>query len=37
MKKIVLSMAAIATVAIAGGDITPVEPVVEVKNTVLAC
>ena len=33
MKKIVLSMAAVASVAIAGGDITPVEPVVEVKNT----
>ncbi len=33
MKKIVLSMAAIATVSMAGGDIAPVEPVVEVKNT----
>ncbi len=33
MKKIVLSIAAIATVAMAGGDIAPVEPVVEVENT----
>jgi len=33
MKKIALSMAALATVSMAGGDITPVEPVVEVKNT----
>ena len=30
MKKIVLSIAAIATVAIAGGDITPLEPTVDV-------
>jgi len=33
MKKIVLSMAAVASVAVAGGDIAPVEPVVEVENT----
>jgi hypothetical protein len=33
MKKIVLSMAAIATVTMAGGDIAPVEPTVEVGNT----
>jgi len=32
MKKIALSMAAVASVAMAGGDISPVEPVVEVKN-----
>ncbi|RLA69275.1 MAG: hypothetical protein DRG09_06190 [Epsilonproteobacteria bacterium] len=36
MKKIVLSMAAVASVVFADGDITPVEPVVEVKNTTLA-
>jgi len=33
MRKIALSMAALATVSMAGGDITPVEPLVEVKNT----
>jgi hypothetical protein len=33
MKKIALSIAAVASVAMAGGDIIPVEPVVEVKNT----
>jgi len=32
MKKIALSMAAVASVAMAGGDIAPVEPVVEVQN-----
>ncbi|WP_373031708.1 putative porin [Sulfurovum sp.] len=32
MKKIVLSIAAVATAAMAGGDITPVEPVVEVAS-----
>jgi len=32
MKKIVLSMAAIATVSMAGGDIAPVEPVVETES-----
>lgn len=36
MKKIVLSMAAVASVAMAGGDIAPVEPVVEVTNTTAA-
>jgi len=33
MKKIALSIATIATVSMAGGDIAPVEPVVEVENT----
>jgi hypothetical protein len=32
MKKIVLSMAAIATVSMAGGDIAPVEPVVVTES-----
>lgn len=32
MKKIVLSMAAVASVVMAGGDIAPVEPVVEVES-----
>ena len=32
MKKIVLSMAVIATVSMAGGDVTPVEPTVEVND-----
>ena len=34
MKRIALSVAAIATVAMAGGDILPVEPTVEVKNEI---
>ena len=33
MKKIALSMAAVASVAMAGGDIAPVAPVAEVTNT----
>ncbi|MEA1879821.1 MAG: putative porin [Campylobacterota bacterium] len=33
MKKIALSMVAIATVSMAGGEIAPMEPVVEVANT----
>ena len=33
MKKIALSLAALATISVAGGDITPISPVVETKNT----
>ena len=33
MKKIALSLATIATVSTAGGDITPISPVVEANNT----
>jgi len=33
MTKIALSIAAMATVSMAGGEITPIEPVVEVENT----
>lgn len=33
MKKIALSLATIATVSVAGGDITPISPVVEANNT----